>query len=168
MELLHNFGFEPVLYFAQIVNFLVIFLLFKKFLYKPILKILKEREDKIKLGIDAYEKAAKIISDAKQEKEDLIKKTSLETQDMIDQSKKAAEKIKQDLIDQSKLQADKIIANARIQIRLEAEESEKKLKLAALTISEKLLKNILSNLFSKEEQSYILQKAIEKLSKEKN
>jgi F-type H+-transporting ATPase subunit b len=43
MELLKNFGFEPVLFLAQVVNFLVIFLVMKKFLYAPLVKMLEER-----------------------------------------------------------------------------------------------------------------------------
>jgi len=41
----------------QIINFTILLLLLKKFLYKPILKILKQRAQKIEEGIEAAEKS---------------------------------------------------------------------------------------------------------------
>jgi F-type H+-transporting ATPase subunit b len=57
MEILKTFGFDPILLGAQIINFLIIFYLLKRFLYKPVLGMLKTREDKIKEGIKQAEEA---------------------------------------------------------------------------------------------------------------
>src|SRR5207247_1964428 len=48
MDVLHNFDIEWPLLVAQIVNFLIIFYLLKRFLYKPIFTVLKKRADTIK------------------------------------------------------------------------------------------------------------------------
>ena len=48
MEILNNFGFQPTLFIAQIVNFLILAYVFKRFLYKPILKTLKDRQKTMK------------------------------------------------------------------------------------------------------------------------
>ena len=41
MEILKTFGVDPIFLGAQIVNFLIIFYLLKRFLYKPVLGCLK-------------------------------------------------------------------------------------------------------------------------------
>ena len=57
MEIIKNFGVEPVLLVAQIINFLIILFILKKFLYKPVLDTLKKREDSIKEGLKQAEES---------------------------------------------------------------------------------------------------------------
>ena len=52
MNIFQNFGVNPILLLAQIVNFLIILYVLKRFMYKPVLNILKNREDEIKKGIE--------------------------------------------------------------------------------------------------------------------
>src|SRR5437870_10658982 len=59
MEILKNFGFEPILFIAQIVNFVIIYLILKKFLYKPVLKLLKDRKQTIAGGLKQAEESAR-------------------------------------------------------------------------------------------------------------
>ena len=47
MEIIKQFGINPILLAAQVVNFIVLLFIFKKLLYKPILKVLDERKKKI-------------------------------------------------------------------------------------------------------------------------
>ncbi len=69
MEILNNFGFEPILFVAQIVNFVIIYLLLKKFLYKPVLKLLKERRDIITKGLKQAEESARLLEETVQKEE---------------------------------------------------------------------------------------------------
>ena len=50
MEVLKNFGFDPVLLAAQIVNFLILIYILNRFVFKRVLEFLKAREEKIKSG----------------------------------------------------------------------------------------------------------------------
>ena len=43
---MEKLGIQPILIIAQIVNFVILLLLLKKFLFKPILKVLDERKKK--------------------------------------------------------------------------------------------------------------------------
>lgn len=52
-----DFGVEPVLLAAQIVNFLILLLILKKFLYKPVLNVLEHRKQVVR---DSFENAEKI------------------------------------------------------------------------------------------------------------
>lgn len=47
METLNQFGINPILLAAQVVNFLILLWLLNKFLYKPVLKVLEERKQKV-------------------------------------------------------------------------------------------------------------------------
>ena len=68
MEIVDHFGLDPYLFGAQVINFLIIFYLLKRFLYKPVLEILRKREREIAEGLKQAEEG-KILLEKAQEKE---------------------------------------------------------------------------------------------------
>ena len=69
MEILENLGIDWKILLAQIINFLVILYLLKRFAYRPFLKILRERKEKIDKGIKRSEEIEKRIQAIKSQKE---------------------------------------------------------------------------------------------------
>lgn len=57
-EFFDQFGIDWKLFLSQLVNFLLILVVLTVFVYKPVLKIIKERNNKIKEGLDKAEEAA--------------------------------------------------------------------------------------------------------------
>lgn len=56
-EFISQFGIDWKLFLSQLVNFILILIVLTVFVYKPVLKILKERNAKIKEGLDKAEEA---------------------------------------------------------------------------------------------------------------
>ncbi|MEI7424925.1 MAG: hypothetical protein WCK10_02290 [Candidatus Staskawiczbacteria bacterium] len=52
-----EFGIDWKLFLSQLVNFIIILIVLSLFVYKPVIKILKERNKKIKEGLDKAEEA---------------------------------------------------------------------------------------------------------------
>lgn len=57
LDILAKVGFDWQVALANFINFVIIFFVLKKFAFEPINKIIKERQDKIALGIENAEKA---------------------------------------------------------------------------------------------------------------
>ncbi len=53
-----QFGLDWGLFFSQLANFILILIILRLFVYKPVLKILKDRNKKIKEGLDKAEEAS--------------------------------------------------------------------------------------------------------------
>ena len=85
--LLKKSGFEPVFFVSQIVNFLILAFIFKKFLYKPVLKILQDRKRQIAKGIEDAEAAGIALVRANSEKDELIKTATLEAERIIEKAR---------------------------------------------------------------------------------
>jgi hypothetical protein len=83
MEIFEQFGFDLKLFAAQIVNFLVIAFIFKKFLYKPILDTLQKRKAAIKKGLKDAEDASLALEKAEESKEQILNKASKEAESII-------------------------------------------------------------------------------------
>lgn len=163
MEILNNFGFEPTLFLAQVVNFLILVFIFKKFLYKPILKVLLERKRSIAKGLDDAEKAAKDKASAEEQKDIILKKAGQESEKILDDTKKAAEELRGKILEDTKKESEKIISEARRQADLQMEDMEKRAKKASLDNSMAILDKVMDKMFTKDEREKILQRSIKTL-----
>lgn len=164
MQILDQFGFEPFLFFGQIVNFLILAVIFKKFLYKPILKTLKEREKKISKGLKDAEDASMALSNAADEKDKILTSASKEAEKILDDTKTASEKLRDEILSQAKIDANKIIVAAKKDMDTQLDEMEKRAKKASLDNSLMILEKVLDTLFTKEEKKKVLDKNMKSLT----
>ncbi len=164
MEIFKDFGFQPEFFVAQIINFLILAFVFKKYLYKPILKVLKDREAKIKSGLEDAEKAGLALQSAEEKKDEILKKAAQEAERIIESTKNEAQEVRISLLAQAKLDADRIIKDGKEQAVIEFEKAESAAKTVALELSKKVLSKVLDDLFTKEEKIKILNKNIKKLT----
>jgi F-type H+-transporting ATPase subunit b len=77
-EILHAFGIDWRLIVIQIFNFSILVGILWYFLYTPVLKLLSEREAKIKKGISDAEKAEEALKLADTEKTTILKEAHVE------------------------------------------------------------------------------------------
>jgi F-type H+-transporting ATPase subunit b len=165
MEILFNFGFEPILFLAQIVNFLVIYWLLKKFLYKPVLKLLKERNDKIIEGLKNAENAARLIEETVQKEEKILKDAQVKAKKLMDEAKAQSDAIlKQAEMDNKKL-AEKMLQEAKEQISYETGIAQKKLETNISKLAIDFLQKSVAGMFGEKEEEIIMKKALREIKK---
>ena len=132
---------------AQVLNFLILVLLLNHFAYKPIARVLKEREQKIANSIEkaeADEQAAKRTL-AKYEAELLA--AQQKAAGIIAAAERSAEETKEAQIAQTKREIERLKAEAQEDIKREQAASAEKLRgevaaLALMAAGEILKKNI--------------------------
>ncbi|MBI3103637.1 F0F1 ATP synthase subunit B [Candidatus Daviesbacteria bacterium] len=90
MEILNQFGINPILLAAQVVNFLILLFILKKFLYGPILKILENRKKTIEQSLKNAEEIELQLQKTKEQSEKIIADTLKEAQKILDQTKEVA------------------------------------------------------------------------------
>jgi F-type H+-transporting ATPase subunit b len=163
MEILKDFGFEPTFFFAQIINFLIIAFILKRFLYKPVLATLSERKSKIEKGLKDAEKASLELAKAEERKDEIIKKAAEEAEKIIEETKKSTEELRETLTLSAKTEAEKIISEAKVAAEEEFDKSRKQAENIALTLSQKILDKLMTEMFTKEEKAKIMARNIKKL-----
>jgi F-type H+-transporting ATPase subunit b len=105
---LEQFGIDWKLFLSQLINFAIILVVLKFFVYNPVLKILKERSKKIKEGLDKAEEASirlkevdnigKVkIKEAEAKSVEIIKATERRAKDLEIQLQKKNEETQQRL-----------------------------------------------------------------------
>ena len=137
------------LLFWMVLSFAILLFLLKKFAWKPVLKMIKEREDSIAQQLDSAKAAKEQMEQLTAENEKIMKQARAEREEMLREAKATKDKIVAEAHDAAKIEADKLIAAARLEIQAEkdaamAELSEKVGQLS-VEIAEKILRRELSN-----------------------
>ena len=165
MQIFKDFGVNPVLLAAQIVNFLIILFVLKRFMYKPVIAMLKKREDEIKKGLSDSEKNQKQLIETV-EKEKAILQAARENADkMIAAAKLEATESKDQIEAATKKEIEKMREQARETIEQETKAAEERLTRNIGEIAISLLEKSLTGIFGEKEQKSILKKAEAELRK---
>lgn len=167
MEFLKDFGFNPVLLIAQIINFLVILFVLKKFMYKPVLDVLKKREDQIKEGIKNSDEADKKLLNAEEKEKQILTKAQERAEKIVSEAKLEASEIKSSAEESARIESEKMLTQAKEAIAQEEKAAEERLtkKIGRIAIS--LLEKSLTGIFGEKEQKIILKKATAVLEEQK-
>tara|TARA_B100001179_G_scaffold91977_1_gene65193 strand:- start:1384 stop:1890 length:507 start_codon:yes stop_codon:yes gene_type:complete len=139
---------DPGLYVWTILTFLLLFFLLTKFAWKPLLKALAEREEKIRSSLEKADEAQQKLERLGAEGEEIIGKARAEAQSIVSDGKKASEKVRGEIETKAKEKANTIVTQAEKQITAEKEKaiSDIRSEVAALSIqiAEKLIRKNLS------------------------
>lgn len=140
---------ELGLIFWQLTVFIILFIVLAKFAWKPILSGLKEREQSIESALKAADAAkmemerisnqnAQLLEEARQEKDEMLKKATQTAKDLIEEARGNAQK-----------EANKIVEDARVAIenekKLAVNEIKKQVAALSIEIAEKVLRKQLEN-----------------------
>src|SRR3989338_11675325 len=71
-EILSKIGFDWKLALANLINFLIIFYLLKKFAFAPIGRIIRERKDRIEEGLEKANRSEEILNASKKKSDEII------------------------------------------------------------------------------------------------
>ncbi|MFO0415096.1 MAG: F0F1 ATP synthase subunit B [Bacteroidota bacterium] len=145
------------LFFWNLVAFLVVFLLLKKFAWNTILSSLREREQGIADSLASAEKVKSEMALLKNENEQLMAKAMEERAQLLKDARETRDRIVSEAKELAKTEANKIIqdANASIHQQKMAAITDLKNQVGNLVVevSEKILRRELTN--RAEQESYI-------------
>lgn len=147
----------------QIINFTILLFLLRKYLYKPVLKILEQRSKKIHDGLEAAEKSI----EEREKLDKLKKKMSVEAEktasEIVDSARKRAKKAEADLTQKAEEALQKRIkraeAHAKAQGKQLERELQKKFSKSVISTTQTLLQDSLS----RKEQREIIDRHLEKI-----
>ncbi len=133
---MENLGIDGKLLLAQIVNFILFFIIFKKFVAKPFATFLNEEAKKEKEKQRIMEEIKKSEEKFLIDQEDLKSKMRQEMDEAVRKAKETAEKVHEDIISSARKEAEQVVAKGRKQIEEEAAalQNDMKNKVSKLSI----------------------------------
>lgn len=142
-ELFGTFGINGPLLLTQAVNFGIALLVLWFFLFKPLMKVIAERRDKIAQGVADADAAAKKVEEVERERAGIITKAEREAEDAVAKGVEEGKKERAGIVERAQSQSDTILSDARAQAkeleRRAQKEAEKQIAQTAILAAEKIL-----------------------------
>jgi F-type H+-transporting ATPase subunit b len=136
-------GIEWPLLISQLINFLLLIVLMRMFLYKPVLNMLNVRKERIAQSMKDAERVSAAAREAEVEKGKVLDQARREAQEIRAQATRDAEKIAQDVRSRAETEATEIRmksqADAAKQADLALADANKQIADLAIMATEKLL-----------------------------
>jgi F-type H+-transporting ATPase subunit b len=158
-KLINDFSFG--LFIWQIVIFVGLIFLLKKFAWKPILDAVNEREDGIKNALLSAENAKKEMQNLQADNQRILQEARLERDTMLKEAREMKEKMIADSKTEAQATGLQMIQQAKTAIEAEKNAAMADLKSQvsnfSIEIAEKLLRDELSN---KEAQTKLVEKML--------
>nr|WP_315141582.1 F0F1 ATP synthase subunit B [uncultured Flavobacterium sp.] len=146
-KLINDFSFG--LFIWQVVIFVGLIFLLKKFAWKPILDAVNEREQGIKNALESAENARNEMQNLQADNQRILQEARAERDAMLKDAREMKEKMVADAKNEAQEQGQKMIDQAKAAIESEKNAAMADLKsqvaTLSLSIAEKILKDELSN-----------------------
>lgn len=150
LEILGKIGFDWRMALFSFINFLMVYYILKKFLFEKIVSSIEERQDKVKEGVENYEKAKtelamaeknaqKLIEEAKKDANKLVEKANLKAKEQGDLQKQKT------IID-----IEKLVAGAKVSIEAQKQDMKEEIKKETINLVIEATEKILSEKIDKE------------------
>jgi len=112
-------GISPNLLLTQILNFIILFVLLRVLLYKPILGMLESRKQKIQESLDYAERVKREAAEQQKEFDRKLEEARREMQAAVATAAQSGEKEREAILAQAREDARKMIDQAKGQIEYE-------------------------------------------------
>lgn len=162
-ELVQQFGINGFLLIAQIVNFLIVLYLLKRFAFGPILKLLEDRKNTISESQKNAEETEKLLAKTEEREKEVLKNAQSQAQEIIEDAKKQAILLQQQSEETTKARIEKMLEDAQKKIQEQTSLAEKQLASQVTHLSVELLEKTLKGFFGAKEQKEVIEKATKKL-----
>ena len=157
--------FSLGLFFWQLLLFIALLLLLKKFAWKPILDAVNERETSIKDSLSAAQKARDEMQAVQADNKRILKEARTERYVLLSEAKKVSTQMINQAKEDAKLEADKITAQAQEMIQNEKKAAINDLKTQVAQLSVDIAEKVLqTELKDKAAQDKLVEELVKEIA----
>src|ERR1700704_2478577 len=127
-ETAETFGFDWKIFLSQVISFILVALVLRRFAYKPILAVLEERRQRIAEGLLNAEKIKQELAEAEKRYAEILAKANVQAQKMINEARESSAHLAERKQQEAIAAAEQIITKARETAALEHERTMAQLK----------------------------------------
>ena len=112
-EILNRFGVTWGLFFSQLIAFVVVALLLKKYAYQPILTLLEDRRRRIAESMANADKIKQELASTETARKQVLENANVQANKMIEEARTAAAQVQERESQKAMAQAEQILSQAR-------------------------------------------------------
>ena len=152
---------------AQMLNFLILVVVLRAVAYKPIVKMLKDREDTIAASLKKADDDAAKAEAALKEYQDQLANARTKAQDIVDKAEKRAHEDHEAFVQATQKEIAQMKEAAEQQIQRERQQAVEQLKGEMITLSLAAASKIVSKNMDADENEKLIGEFIDQLDKDK-
>ena len=156
---------DPWIVGSQVVNVLVLLFILKAILYKPILKLLAEREHHIKKGVEDADNAKILLQESEVSREKMLKEARTQGVNMVEVARKSGEQLRGDIIAKAENDAQQIVTAGKALVDSEKAKVMQDIKIQAVNMVILAAEKILKEKINPSKDSQLVKEALESYSK---
>lgn len=152
---------------AQIINFLLLVIILTKVAYKPLMKALQDRQERIAASIDQADRAKTEAEQLKKEYQEQLARARAEAQTIVEKATRLAEQTKDEIITAARAEHAKLLKEAQDEIARERQRALSELRGEVVTLSMAAAAKIIEKNLDSETNSKLVADFINKLDDKK-
>ena len=149
-----------------VVNILVLFLLLRKFLYKPVMNIIAQRQKQVDDALAAAETSKKEAATTLNTAQDKLRNVDAEAAARRETYEQQAETAKQQLLAEAQKQADAIVAEGKAAAEAERQHKLREADAQTTALARAMCEKLLSRNLTEQDDSRLLDDLLEKAGAE--
>jgi len=159
-------GIDWKLFLSQVVNFFILLVILRAFVYKPLLAAIKERNRRIQEGLEKAAAADVRLKEVDNISKDRLKKADQESVRIIEVTHEKSKKLEQSLAAQAEARQKELMEQVKLSHERQLQEARQNvLKEAAELVKKAIIKTV--ELKPEQIDRALVEKAVSQLSKEK-
>ncbi len=123
MGILEQLGIDPKLIVVNILGFLLLLWILKKFLYKPVMQMLADRQEEIRSTYEAAEREKSAMEDIRRDYEKRMAAVESEAHERIQAAVKEAQGIRDDIVSEARSKAESVLQRGEDELAREREKT---------------------------------------------
>ena len=132
---------------AYLINFILLLGILGVFAYKPLMRMLDERTERIRESLEAADQARQEAANAQEAIQEQITEARREGQRIMDQTREAAERFRTEEMEKARLEAEAFVERARADIQRERDTALQEVRASfgdlAITAAERVIRSSL-------------------------
>jgi F-type H+-transporting ATPase subunit b len=122
-EALKALGLDPSVLLLQVVAFVILYLLLRRYLFRPLFAVMAQRQAAIKEGLAAGEQAKTELARIDQERARLLAEAREQGREQVRQAVREGEQAREQILAEARVESQEMRERARRALELEREEA---------------------------------------------
>jgi F-type H+-transporting ATPase subunit b len=147
----------------QLLMFIILLALLKKYAWGPLMGIMKQREEHIANEIQAAEQSRVEANKLLEEQRSLLKEARTEAQELIENAKKQAEVQREEIITLARAEAERIKEAAKLEIEQQKEKAVAAIRDQVASLSVLIASKVIEKELTAEDQEKLINEYIQEV-----
>lgn len=159
-SLISTFHIDLGLFLAQLINFAIVFAVLYFFAFKPLVKVMSERSDKIAKSLNDADEIEKRLALTEKEQTEIISAAKKQANLIIEEADKRGEERRAELVNKSKEDIGQVINAEREKMSREKAETLKEIKKEVSSLVILTVEKLLNEKMNSEKDQELIKKLV--------